>query len=122
MRFLSLSLAAGALAVSPATALAQTPESTCAAKAKTKTVERAGNGEIDYGRCVIRVFGNGARLVRWAKVPAPSLGRGDGRAQRRWTCPNILEVAKGCAPRVRAPPTARLSEPNGAHQGAGRHP
>ena len=46
MRFLSLSLAAGALACHRPR-LAQTPESTCAAKAKTKTVERAGNGEID---------------------------------------------------------------------------
>ena len=97
MRFLSLILAAGALAVSPATALAQTPESTCAAKAKTKTVERVGNGEIDYGRCVIRVFGNGA--------PPSQVGKGAGaiararlmaeRAAQMDAFRNILEVAKG---------------------------
>ena len=96
MHSLSLSFVLGALMLLPAAATAQS-ESACAAKSKSKTVEKIGNGEIDYGRCVIRVFGNGA--------PPNALGKGAGaiararlmaeRAAQMDAFRNILEVAKG---------------------------
>ena len=75
MHSLSLSLIFGALLLLPAWSTAQAEsESACAVKAKTKTVEKIGNGEIDYGRCVIRVFGNGA--------PPDKVGKGAGAIAR----------------------------------------
>ena len=73
MRSLSLSLAVGALAFVPGWSTAHA-ESACAAKTNSKTVEKVGNGEIDYGRCVIRVFGNGA--------PPSKVGKGAGAIAR----------------------------------------
>jgi hypothetical protein len=76
-------------------AFAQT--NNCPVKSDGKTVEAIGNGEIDYGRCVIRVAGNGA--------PPAHMGKGAGamaqarlmaeRAAKMDAFRNILEVAKG---------------------------
>lgn len=96
MRPLSLSFVLGALVLAPGWSTARA-ESACAAKTNSKTVEKVGNGEIDYGRCVIRVFGNGA--------PPSEVGKGAGaiararlmaeRAAQMDAFRNILEVAKG---------------------------
>jgi len=95
MKTFFVSVLAG-VALLPGAAVAQS-ESACAAKAKSGVVEKIGNGEIDYGRCVIRVFGNGA--------PPNKVGEGAGaiararlmaeRAAQMDAFRNILEVAKG---------------------------
>jgi hypothetical protein len=86
----------GAILLLPAWANAQV-KSNCPVNAEGRTVERIGNGEIDYGRCLIRVFGNGA--------PPANIGKGAGaiararlmaeRAAQMDALRNILEVAKG---------------------------
>ena len=96
MRGLSSSLVLGAFLCAPSWAFAA-DKSACPVDAKGKTVEKIGNGEIDYGRCVIRVFGNGA--------PPNAMGKGAGaiararlmaeRAAQMDAFRNILEVAKG---------------------------
>jgi hypothetical protein len=97
MRSLSLSLLSGALVLLPAWSSAQA-ESACAVKSSSgQTIEKVGNGEIDYSRCMIRVFGNGA--------PPNNMGKGAGavararlmaeRAATMDALRNILEVAKG---------------------------
>ena len=72
MRFLSLSLAVGRWR-------SHRPRLAERVHLRGKGEDQDGRARrqrrIDYGRCVIRVFGNGARLVGWAGS-APSLRSG----------------------------------------------
>lgn len=91
-------LAALTLAVGGFTALADDSdqESHCAVKVKSGlSKERVGNGEVDYSRCVVRVFGNGAPPALGPGMPTGRARALAERAAQMDALRNVLEVVKG---------------------------
>ena len=80
----------------PALAADSDQESHCAVKVKSgMKTEQIGNGKIDYSRCVIVVYGNGAPPALGPGMPTGRARLMAERAAKMDALRNVLEVVRG---------------------------